>query len=1153
MIKYLFQLLLWCCCCAFTWGQTNNTLLWKISGNGLMKPSYLFGTIHLTDDRVFNISDSLYRAIETSEGFAVEVNPEEISAYFIDEVRKQLNDSRKIKELLSEQKFKQHSKALSKKFNKPAEQITSKDILKEKNKWITESYKNGKMTTFLDAYLFDIARRQGKWTGGIEDITDQKGLSDDIIDESDVEWIAVSNEDRSRESIEALIRLYINSDLAGIEKLSDYSDSSYKDALLTKRNIKMARRMDSLSTIRSMVFAIGAAHLPGKSGVIQLLMDKGFAVEPVFHSKKINALDYKVKEQNIPWFSIEDAKGLYTAMMPGKPGDVNMYGVVDMKMYFDIFNTTGYFTTAMNTPYGTKGIDSVSNLMAQSMFNVKNYKAEKKIIINGIEGRELELENSDGFRRGYILSKDNTIYLAYGHAVKKNIETERTITKFLGSFKVFDNPQKNSQVFTFTDTTLAYSIELPAAPKAANKLAETFADKTIKSHMNICTDDQSGAYLFFGVNEVIPGHYLENDSTLIISIRNNLGEKTTKKTLDTSYIKNSNRVLEYAGIMKESNLVMKTYYEFRGNRWYALVALYNNTKQPVSVQRFFQSFKLSGYPESSWSLNTTSNGNFSSWTPSGWTLFKGDSTAAAESEESVRYTSFDRSRSDSYTMLEQQLGKYYWFNEDSLFWKAIVSNNTAYNDTLLSKRDVTNDGFKGVEVLTQQEGSNNVQRKRIILAGNKLYNIITAQPLSQIRNDNVNRFFDDFRINNKPSEPGFAFRSKAKVLLEDLASQDSTIFSEAIDALADAAFLKQDLPLLHNALLATYRDDGRGYRSAHQLITKNINDIGDPSSLDFAFDNYARANAESKKFMLEIISNRPTKENYSRLQQLLESGPTVRPTYSFTQNLQSDDSVTATILEKLLPLIGDSNMSACVVQVSNNLHDSGFISLEKIRPYAKNIRAFAQHRYQQLQKDPEAYDYGDMDMVELLGKLNDPASNATLKKWVSLPQLYLVHKCVELLLLNKQPVTTAEVSKMAEDKSYRIDLYNTLKEAKKTSIFPKKYLTQKHFAETLVYNLASDDTEPTDIIFHSSETLSFTGKKGIFYFFRVGYESEEGKTFYLATVGPFNTVVTNLDIKDVYEEMLYDEPFESSEFAGQKKKLLKRIEEWHKRKTDKPE
>ena len=44
-------------------GKLSNTLLWRISGNGLTRPSYLFGTMHLTDKRIFYFGDSLYKAL----------------------------------------------------------------------------------------------------------------------------------------------------------------------------------------------------------------------------------------------------------------------------------------------------------------------------------------------------------------------------------------------------------------------------------------------------------------------------------------------------------------------------------------------------------------------------------------------------------------------------------------------------------------------------------------------------------------------------------------------------------------------------------------------------------------------------------------------------------------------------------------------------------------------------------------------------------------------------------------------------------------------------------------------------------------------------------------------------------------------------------
>lgn len=64
------------------------TLLWKINGYGLQKPSYLYGTMHLTDERIFNLEDSPYSNIENTDGFAMEVDPEAFTPFIIDEAKK---------------------------------------------------------------------------------------------------------------------------------------------------------------------------------------------------------------------------------------------------------------------------------------------------------------------------------------------------------------------------------------------------------------------------------------------------------------------------------------------------------------------------------------------------------------------------------------------------------------------------------------------------------------------------------------------------------------------------------------------------------------------------------------------------------------------------------------------------------------------------------------------------------------------------------------------------------------------------------------------------------------------------------------------------------------------------------------------------------
>src|SRR5690242_11459658 len=163
------------------------SLLWRITGKGLTKPSYLFGTMHLNDKRLFRFDDSVYKALEMTEGMAIEVNPDEMAAYFANKMFDEVNNEKKLEDILDKKDFDKYSRALSKKFKKSADKITVKDVVKEKHRWMSEYMAKGEMPTFVDAYLYNIARRQGKWVGGIEDIGDQAELIDEMVDRSDLD------------------------------------------------------------------------------------------------------------------------------------------------------------------------------------------------------------------------------------------------------------------------------------------------------------------------------------------------------------------------------------------------------------------------------------------------------------------------------------------------------------------------------------------------------------------------------------------------------------------------------------------------------------------------------------------------------------------------------------------------------------------------------------------------------------------------------------------------------------------------------------------------------------------------------------------------------------------------------------------------------
>src|SRR3954452_24532300 len=64
------------------------SLLWEITGKGLTRPSYLFGTMHVSSKMVFHLSDSFYLAIRNSDVVALETDmgtwQEDYSRYDMD-------------------------------------------------------------------------------------------------------------------------------------------------------------------------------------------------------------------------------------------------------------------------------------------------------------------------------------------------------------------------------------------------------------------------------------------------------------------------------------------------------------------------------------------------------------------------------------------------------------------------------------------------------------------------------------------------------------------------------------------------------------------------------------------------------------------------------------------------------------------------------------------------------------------------------------------------------------------------------------------------------------------------------------------------------------------------------------------------------------
>ena len=890
-----------CCSPVFTQAQSaparDNTLLWRISGHGLTKPSYLFGTMHLTDKRLFRFDDSVYNAIEQTEGLAIEINPDEMVAYFINQMFDKISDHKSVRDMLSDEDYEQYHVALERKFGKSADKITTRDLVREKNKWVNDYLKKGEMPTFVDAYLFNIARRQGKWVGGIEDLTDQTGLINDIIDKTDIKVMTADEGQDQAMTIEKMISLYTAQDLKGIDRYMNTSSGLDKSDFLYHRNAKMARRMDSLSAMRTMFFAVGAAHLPGDSGVISLLRRRGFTVSPVFSDHKTEANDYHFKEVPIRWVHVKDQGGLYTVKMPGQPVPVKMEGLIDANFFFDIFSMTGYYVMTVLNPSGIDDPEKTYDVMASSLIKGDLHPKYKRVEASGIQGREYSGLIKNTYARVRMYVADNVVYLVMVNAYKKGVLTSDDGTRFFDSFNIKDKQAIASGTIPklYVDSIMAISFNTGAV-LAESKALTKDTKETWRMHTLAGMDPASKAYILLMQKELQPGFQSTGDSTaLAVYYNSSAFDGKTENVFIEGY-----RGLKMTGKRDGAGVRLITY--IRGNKNITLAAIGDSLSlQRPAINNMFASVKLLPYQAISFKGTDYPEGGFTTAIPDNWAHYK---NGIVTKDSKGTLLSFDKATSISYTIITDTLSKYEWHEQDTAFWGPMKRGYCRPGkDDLVYEKTVQNDGASGREYLVRRYHSAVYARTRILRYGNIIYTLHASCDTIALSSNNANRFFTEFRLLYKPV-PFDLKASKAGMIVADLSSRDSATRVRALHALINAKFQKANLPLLHNALFKPYRSSLSSDTTLYinERIADKIAELGDPSSLTFIRTQYpglVGKNADKRTVALLLLSGIKKKESYQLLSSLIITPPYVKgENYSLQSKLQ--DSMT--LLAKVYPV-----------------------------------------------------------------------------------------------------------------------------------------------------------------------------------------------------------------------------------------------------------
>ena len=272
---------------ASLYGQVSSkSLLWEISGNGLEKSSYLYGTFHLLCPDDLQIKDKVKNAVGASEQLVLELDFDDPSVMQTIQQSMAYSDGTTAKDYLNKSEYELVAGFFRDSLQLPFERLHAiKPFFLSSMTLIQFA---GCQPVSFEQKLTSMAKQEGIDITGLETVGEQMGFIEDIPMKMQKKMLLenLQHYDSSRVMFHKMMDCYLREDLPGLNAISQESfvDEEYVDFrenLLISRNKDWVPKIEQVVREKACFIAVGAAHLPGREGVIDLLRKKGYRVEPV--------------------------------------------------------------------------------------------------------------------------------------------------------------------------------------------------------------------------------------------------------------------------------------------------------------------------------------------------------------------------------------------------------------------------------------------------------------------------------------------------------------------------------------------------------------------------------------------------------------------------------------------------------------------------------------------------------------------------------------------------------------------------------------------------------------------------------------------------------------------------------------------------------
>jgi len=1128
-------------------------LLWEITGNGLKKPSYLFGTMHVSSKLVFHLSDSFYLDIRNADVVALELDPQ----LWQDQLFRFENLQSNLRfftqgapgDLINERSFR-----LERYEDRLRSALSEEPTVINGLLYRTfRTQADFEEDTYLDLYIYQTGKKLGKQATGVENYFQTERLVMEATQDmmKDRKKKAPDTDGASAYDIERKTQeAYRKGDLDlldSLEKLMEPSEA-YMEKFLYRRNEIQAASIDTIVRNHSLFVGVGAAHLPGKRGVIELLRHKGYTLRPVVMPDRDATRRDDIDKIKVPvsfsTFTSED--GDFSVQLPGKLYRRNDGRSPDSWQYADMGNGAYYIIGRVKTHSSFLGqkdevvLKKVDSLLYENIPG----KITKKTPItrSGYKGFDISARTRRGdIQRYNILITPSEVWVFKMSGTNDYVEGPEA-EQFFGSIRLRNTPPTGWA--DFQPTRGGFSIAFPRTPVVTRNTANTDA---ITRWEYESTDTTTGDAFLVWKKTVQNYRFLEEDTADLA-----LMEESFRNSdfIDKPLARKPVLVAGHAGLdatyLEKDGSFLHARFVLHGADYYLLATHSHNRTR--SFNDFFNSFAFTPYRYPSFRNYVDTFVHISVTTPMVPDIDAGmrGIIERASSEEFLNslpdYNNYwpraktalfqDDSTGEAVYVSVESFPKYYYPKDSGSFWLEETNEKRLRRDLVISqKQNYSNENEIGYRYLLTDTNTTRRLSIWVFLKDAHLFRIVSLSDSLMAASDFTNRFFESFRPVVR-SGTSSVFESKLDAFFRDFNSKDSAVAKRAKEAIPNVYFGPAGVPRLLEAI-NQLPYNGKDYFDTKTKLINELGYINDsiavPGVVAGLKHIFQRAGDTSllQNAVFKALAHHRTVAAYQLLKQLIIEDPPVFDNASDYTSLFRDlgDSLTLarTLFPDLLKLSTVDDYKANIQSLLADLVDSGYLKAADYEPWFSQIYFDAKIQWKKQEskderrlqkKEEENEETPDADNDEAVGNELDNYAilllpfyekNPTIPRFFEKllqsrdPQLRLSTSL--LLLRNHYPVSDSILLALAAADASRSLLYQGLDNIGRSDRFPRRYRNQEDIARSLLVT-AHGASEFADIRLVDRQATQFKTAKGWVYFFQYKVSKDDEWQIGLSGIQP---------------------------------------------------